>query len=164
MTDNILHRTYKTILAITALLLLSTSAAFAEDTGSITLTGSVPEILKISIAEEKTDFDLTEVVSGSKVAEVREISNRRTGYRVELESANGSAFAHNEDGNITLDYSLTYGGDEVTFSEGTATISDVSDKTDASGSSKDLSISYSGEDHLTAGDYKDTLTFTIIGQ
>ncbi len=171
----------KKVTLLTIILLLSGGAIFAESTsGSIVLQGSVPQILEVTVTStgDASSLDLSATVTTPlKVGTVVEKSNKKAGYTVTLESANAvstgvnSAYFKSTDpsNTDTLDYTIYYDGSEVTLSGGSAVVSDVSTKTDAGGSSKDVEITYDGASAFMYEDnyednYEDTLTFTIAAK
>ncbi|KGE70958.1 hypothetical protein [Spirochaeta lutea] len=161
----------KKVLVWTAVMLLVSGAAFAQTTGNLLLQGTVPGILEITVtAEDGADnLDLLTAVDNLAVATVVERSNKRAGYTVTLSSANASGsqayFAGSAGNTDTLDYTISYGGEPVTLSSGTALISDISTKTSASGDAKTLAISYDGTGVFLAEDtYQDTLTLDIAAK
>ena len=153
--------------------LLVGGSAFAATTASITISGSVPAILEISVtpAPAASNLPLTSSVSDLPVATVVERSNKKAGYFVRLESANAvaagssvAAFGSPETPD-TMPYIIKYGGNAVSFSNGVALVSDVSSKTNASGTSRLVSVSFDGANHfLDESTYGDTLTFTVIAK
>lgn len=167
--------TYKKIFIMAMLIVFSAAAASAATTGTLTLQGSVPEILEISVNADPnaSDLDLTIDASNVKVATVVEKSNKTAGYTVTLESQNAAA-ANVDTGLLALDstdvdyslsYEITYGGNAVTLSNGSAVISDVSTKTAGTGNANDVAISYNGASEFPyEGSYSDTLTFTIAAK
>lgn len=165
----------KTVFLMIGMVLLGGSV-FAATTGSLTVQGTVPAVLDITVTATAAanTLDLTTDVADLAVATVVERSNKKAGYTVTLQSANGvtsslstgrfkSADVANGD---YLDYSLKYGGSSVTFTNGIATITDSSTKTTGTGASKNLTISYTGASGvlLYEDTYLDTLTFTIIAK
>lgn len=151
------------------------TAAIAQSSGSIVLQGTVPEILEITVTEEAaaSSLDLTTSVTDLLVGTVVELSNKKAGYTVELESANaaatgsGDAFFKSADtaNTDTLTYAISYGGAAVSLTSGTATVSDVTAKTASTGASNDVLISYDGASSFLYEDtYSDTLTFTITAK
>ncbi|WP_455382918.1 hypothetical protein [Salinispira pacifica] len=163
---------------IAMLLLLTagiTAGAFAQTTGTLTLQGTVPGILSITVtpAGAASNLDLTTDVSNLTVATVTERSNQKAGYTVTVQSANAAASGGNTayfestDAAVsdTLNYTLTYGGTPVSFTSGLATVTDTTSKTLGTGTTKNLNISYTGSTNfLTASTYQDTLTFTITAK
>jgi len=169
-------RLSKLTVSILTLVVVITAGAFAqtaqtEDSGSITLTGSVAKKVTINVTPigDYDSLNLMTDVSDLQVADVTEFSNVNAGYTVSLESANAQAqgtsdpFFSGGAGNDTLTYTIAYDGQAVSFNSGAAaTVTDASDKTALSGTTKPLSISYSGTSvNIYEGTYSDTLTFTI---
>jgi hypothetical protein len=161
------------IIALCAILSVSSGAAFAATTASIALSGSVPAILEISVAAEPaaSALPLTASVVDLPIATVLERSNKKAGYIVRLESANavaaGSAVASFRSAETpdSLAYVVKYGGSLVSFQSGVAVVSDVSAKTMASGTPRSLTVSFDGAaSFLDESVYGDTLTFTVIAK
>jgi len=151
------------------------SAAGAATSGTLNLQGSVPGILDITVTPEagSGSLDLSIDAAGVKVASVTERSNKKAGYTVTLESANAAAaggsvpFFENIDPEIAdvLNYQISYGDTLLTLTGGSATISDVVEKTSGAGNTKDVFIDYNGAtDFPYEGTYTDTLTFTITAK
>jgi hypothetical protein len=154
------------------LLISSAAALSAQTSGSLTLQGTVPGIMEITVSAyaNASSLDLAEAVSALPVASVTERSNKKAGYKVSVESLNAkeagsvSAFFKSADpGNSdVLTYSISYNGQPVVLSGGAAEVSSVNGKTNAGGVSKVVSISYNGTvEFMYEDSYTDTLTFTI---
>lgn len=148
---------------------------FAATTGTLTLSGTVPGILEITVTPtaSASALDLSIDVTDLPVATVNERSNRKAGYTVSVSSANALAAASDQAflasadplNADTLEYTLSYDGVPVVLAAGTAQVSDVWAKTPASGTDKELTISYNGTaSFLNADAYADTLTFTITAK
>ncbi len=166
-------------LGIVLVLVLAAQGAFAfttitgeqtSDDAQITISGTVAEVVAITV-QGIGDFDslnLLDNVTDEAIVSVTEFSNVGAGYTVTIESANGLQFEGGSiDGEVTnsgstvLPYTLEYGGEEVTDGE----VFDRSEVTGTDGTTRELTISYSGQDiNLPGGDYDDTLTFTIEGK
>jgi hypothetical protein len=160
---------------IVAAMIALAAPGFAATTGTLTLSGTVSGMLEIAVtpAAAASALDLTVDVTDLAVATVNERSNRKAGYTVVVSSANALAAAANQAflqsadplNPDTLDYTLTYDGAAVALVAGSAQVSDVWAKTPASGTDKELCISYSGSSSfLNADAYADTLTFTITAK
>lgn len=156
-----------------AVILISTISLSAATSGSLTLTGTVNGVLDISVQAEAaaTNLDLLTSQTDLLIATVVEKSNKAGGYTVSLDSANAvsansSTAQLKGTGSNTdvLDYTLTYGGSAVSFTNGQATVTDSSATTGASGVSKELKITYTADSGLTEGTYNDTLIFTIAAK
>jgi hypothetical protein len=174
-----MNRILRTLAIVGALIAIVAVASFAQqtsDTGTLGLTGNVPKIVSITVADEAiaSNLDLTQDVSGLLVATVTERSNVQAGYTVTVESSNAAAAGTSEGffesgatgNNDTLTYSVTYGGNAVSYSGGgAAQVTDAGDKTAAGGNSNEVRISYQGASaNLYNGTYSDTLTFTITAK
>ncbi len=163
---------FKKILITISIISLSAAMAFSATTGSLIISGTVPQILEITVtaAAGSTTLDLTQNVSDMLIGDVVERSNVFAGYTVTITSANAGGGAPHFKGvtpsnTDTLDYTLKYNGSPVTFSGGSSLISDVNSKTITTGTSKALNLSYNGTvDFLNADTYSDTLTFTIAAK
>ncbi len=146
--------------------------SFAATTGNLIISGTVPVILDVAVlaAAGSTSLDLTKNETDLHIGDVVERSNVITGYTVTVSSANASTGAPHFKGadpsnTDTLDYTLKFDGSPITFTGGSALISDVTSKTATLGSTKALNLSYDGtSDFLNADSYSDTLTFTIAAK
>ena len=163
------------VLAAAVAMLAFAAPAFAATSGTLTLQGTVPGILEISVTPTAaaSALDLTANTTNLLVATVNERSNRKAGYTVSLQSANAAAASANAaflksaaaDNADTLGYTMSYDGVAVALAGGVAQVSDVSAKTAAGGTDKELRISYDGAvSYLNADDYADTLTLTITAK
>lgn len=169
------RKSLRSVVVILVLLAGTASLASAETTGTLSLQGTVPGILEITVTPEAGagSLDLGVDAVNVAVATVVERSNKKAGYTVTLESFNAvagsaaDAYFANTDPAVesSLQYTISYGGNAVALSNGAAVISDVVGKTNASGSSKAVTISYNGAtDFPYEGTYSDTLTFTIAAK
>ena len=163
-------------LGIVLVLVLAAQGAFAfttitgeqtSDDAQITISGPVAEVVAIAV-EGIGDFDslnLLDNVTDEAIVSVTEFSNVGAGYTVTIDSANGLQFLGGfVDGGVTnsgdsaLGYTLAYGGEDVTD----GAVFDRSEVTGTAGTTRELTISYNGQDiNLPGGDYEDTLTFEI---
>ncbi|MDA3812507.1 MAG: hypothetical protein PF518_19490 [Spirochaetaceae bacterium] len=163
---------FKKVLIIISLITITTTMAYTATTGNLTISGTVPEILEISVisAAGSTNLDLTQNITDLHIGDVIERSNVLTGYTVSISSANAATGApHFKSSNPTnadtLDYTLKYNGAAIAFAGGSSLISDVNSKTATLGSTKALNISYDGTvNFLNSDTYSDTLTFTIAAK
>lgn len=149
----------KTFLTFT--LLLMTVQAFAGTTATLLLKGTVPQILDVAVTAEvvASNLPLTVSQTATKVATVRESSNSNTGYKISITSANQGKLIR-ASGTEQFLYSLAYDGASVNLSSAV-----VLKRPGASAVSvnKNVTISYTGvpSASMVAGDYTDTVTFTI---
>lgn len=131
--------------------------------GSITIQGTVPNVVTISIVPQAgyNTLDLSQVVADLHVADVRELSNTTTGYKVTLASANAGQLKNGNKSALT--YTAKYNGTPVTLSGTPVVVTNTSSSSSLVNILKQFVISYSGaaSDAMLAGSYSDTLTFTI---
>ncbi len=144
---------------ITVALLTMSSLSFAATSATLQLKGTILQALDISIVPESvaTSLNLTQTASNLKVAVISEKSNSNTGYKVTVSSLNNGKL---KNGSQLFPYTLGYNSQNLNLnSPQTQTYSTIQ----AYNVSKDVTISYTGiaQDALVAGDYVDTVTFTI---
>jgi hypothetical protein len=157
------NRNSKLVSLIVILAALALSA-FGATTGTLSLSGTVASILEIVVNPDPaaSALPITTTVADSKIATVIERSNKKAGYTVTLQTANGALLKGQTGNSDNLAYSLKYAGANVNFVLGSATISAVASKTAPAGTSKDLTISFDGASSFLVEDtYSDTLTFTM---
>lgn len=147
----------------------------AATSGTLLLTGTEPAILTITVTTNPAagSLALNTNVTNLLVGTVTEQSNDTAGYTVTLSSANALAlpapfaFLKSATTRDTLPYAIQYGGAAVNFlgTGAAATISNVTSKTTATGTTNNITISFSGASaNLGAAIYTDTLTFSIIAK
>lgn len=146
------------LLVALSLITLSFSGICATS-GTLLLKGQVASLLSISIAPESvaTALDLTTTQSNTKVASVQEKSNSSTGYKVTISSQNLGVL---KNGQHSFVYSLSYSNQALNLS---SPVTQTNSASAAVTVNKDVKISYTGvpAEELVAGDYTDTITFTI---
>lgn len=148
-------------LIIAFALTLSSVSAFAQSQATLILKGEVNRQLSISILADNLAGNLPLDVSqnGTRVARVQEKSNSKTGYKVSIDSANDGVLKRTS-GNQTFPYSLAYNGQTLDLTQ----VVEVSyPAASAVTQIRDLNISYTGvpADQMVAGEYTDTITFSI---
>lgn len=143
---------------ITAALLTMSTLSFAATTATLQLKGTIAQVLDISIIAEgvATSLNLTQNASNIKVATLTEKSNSNTGYKVTVSSLNNGKL---KNGSALFPYTLGYNSQQLNLNSPQTQTYSVG----AYSVSKDVSISYTGiaQEALVAGDYTDTVTFTI---
>lgn len=156
-----LHKKYLvSAIAFTALL---SSSAFAALTGNITLQGTVAASTSIVVTPVAgyNSLNLSANQTNLSVAQVAERNNTAAGYSVTLSSANAGKLKNGSLGQIT--YTARYAGTNVTLAVSPVTVTTQGAQNTIANITKALDISYTGvaADTLMAGNYSDTLTFTI---
>lgn len=149
----------KNYLALT--LALTSLTTMAATTGTLLLKGTVLAKLSITVTPEPIALALPLETSqtDTKVAEVNEKSNSSTGYKVTISSANAGNLVRTS-GTELFPYTLKY--DSVALNLASAVVETHSGSS-AVDVNKDVTISYTGvpAEEMVAGDYTDTITFTI---
>ncbi len=137
------------------------TGAFAATSGNLLLKGQVPDVLDIVIAPETIASTLPLDVSqnGTKVATVTEKSNAPLGYKVKMVSANLSNLKRTG-GTELFPYYITYNDLPVNLIE---TQTYGYHDAEAVVVNRDIKVFYTGvaAENMVAGEYTDTITFTI---
>ncbi len=151
------------IIAGTWMALTVCGSALAATSGTLTLSGTVPQRVDILVNAQSgaTTLDLSTSQADYLVATVREKSNSATGYKVSLSSANSGNLVN---GRSMISYTAKYNTSGVTLSSTPQTITNVTSQSSPITTTKNFNISYTGADELDLmqGVYSDTLTFSIV--
>ena len=162
----------KKYIALTMTLLGTAVAGLAQTAnGTLTIQGTVASTVSITVAPlgGYNTLDIVNGVAAQNVANITEKTNDKNGYKVTMTSLNaggsGSSLFLKDTavGVDTAPYSLTYNGSAVTFSTGSATLTDVSSRTAQAGVVKALAVTIASS-WVNSATYADTLTFTITGK
>ncbi len=147
----------KTVFALTILTLSFSS--FAGTSATLLLKGTIATILNIAVTPESSAsaLDLSTTQSNTRVAVVQEKSNSASGHKVTISSQNLGVLKNN---NESFVYSLAYNGTVLNLA---SPVTQTQSAASAVTVNKNVNISYTGvpADQLVAGDYTDTITFTI---
>jgi len=166
----------KVALGLAGLSLLAAPAALAATSAQLTLTGTVQQILAITVnpTASASGLDLTGTVTSLKVADVIAEANDPAGYSISVSSlnqtnndcdaSNGPCFlSATATTNDNLSFSLLRNSVAVSFSNDTGSFVSTTARSAVGGDSYDAQITYDGTaanlDQAT--DYTETLTFTI---
>lgn len=148
----------KKIILAASLTALSFSS-LAATTATLLLKGTINPIVSVQVTPEPiaTTLDLTTTQASTKVATVQEKSNASSGYKVTISSLNQGILKNDQHSMI---YTMSYGGQVLNLA---SPITQTNNATNAGAVNKNVTISYTGipADQLMAGDYTDTITFTI---
>lgn len=149
------------MIKLTTLAVLCTFTAHSATVGTLFLKGTVPSILSIEVTPEPlaSALPIHQSQSNVKVATVTSRSNSSGGYTVNIQSTNFGYLKRNN-GTEALQYTMTYAGTAVNLGNGQDFTHSF---TNAAPVDRDVKISYTGTEALPAGDYTDTVTFTITG-
>lgn len=146
---------------IFAFLTLLSFEAFAQSSAPLILKARVAQklILTVTPVPMATTLPLDTTQNDLKVATASVVSNSASGFKVLVSSANMSNLKR-LGGNQLFPYTMKYGNIQIPLNSPTATefLSDGVINT-----SDNLTISYTGKplDTMVAGEYQDTVTFTI---
>lgn len=149
------------ILLVGALALLLTLNSMAATTASLIIRGTVSSVLNISIDAEPNALilPLTVTQTDLKVATLHTQSNSSSGYKVSVSTLNQGKLTR-VGGSEVIPYVLKVGGSTIN-----TLATDELDFTFVSASPIDrgVTISYTGvnEADFAAGNYQDSITFTI---
>lgn len=172
-----LKTAHKVALGLAGAALLAAGPAYAATSAGITLTGSVQQILNITVTPTAaaSALDLTAVVSGLKIATVNAESNNTAGYQVTVSSANqssskctataGPCFHSPVGGGAgqNMPFTLVRNTVNVSFTGATGSFVQTTARSVLGGDNYDAKISYDGVSASLpqATNYTETLTFTI---
>jgi len=168
--------TRKVVLGLAGLILLAAPAALAATSAQLTLTGTVQQILAITVSPtaSASGLDLTGSITALKVANVTAEANDPSGYAISVSSlnqtagdcgsANGPCFhSSTATTNDDLSFSLLRDAVAVSFTGDTGSFVSTTARSVVGGDDYDAKITYDGTaanlDQAT--DYTETLTFTI---
>jgi hypothetical protein len=162
--------------ALSAVLAFAGSAAQAGNvTGNavnIALTTTVSNACSLVTSTNSVNLgDLsTAPLSNSNLATITETCNDAAGYTVNLTSTNagtGGSLLYMKGANSgntdQIDYTLTYNGSTVSFTAGTATLTNASTSTNSAGLAKTLAITTTPGSYR-ADSYADTLVITLAAR
>ncbi len=152
---------------ILATLIFSSFSAFAGTTASLFLKGTVAAITEISVAADPAAQALAISVGSSnlKVATVSETCNDKDGYDIFMSSLNGGKLVHSVDNTKSTSYQIAYGGAALVAPSITPNkIKTVNSLSGLTTNTSDVKITVTSAPNAVAGDYNDTLTFTIAAK
>lgn len=138
-----------------------TANAMAATSATLLIKGNVPDIMSIQITPEvvASNLPLNQTQTNTKLAMVQEKSNSSTGYKVTIGSANNGKLVRSN-GTEEFPYTLSYNSQPLDLN-GPVMIENP--EVAAVTKNREVTISYTGvaEEQMVAGDYGDTITFTI---
>ena len=149
---------------IIAALVLSSLSAFAGTTANLTLKGSVAAVNELTIAADASaqSLNITDGNTNLKVATLTEKSNDKNGYDIFMSSLNAGKLQHVEDTSQSTTYQISYAGSAMTSPTAIPTaIKTVSSLTGLTTVTSDVQVNVTPYTTAVAGDYTDTVTFTL---
>ncbi|HEY9172061.1 MAG TPA: hypothetical protein VI136_07255 [Verrucomicrobiae bacterium] len=158
----------KKYIVVAVTLAATALTGWAQSSANLTLSGTVANNTTIAVVPQ-AGHNALPVGTGCTdqlVANVTEKSNNRLGYKVTLTSANAGSTSQatlkgaEGSNNDVVNYSMKYGGTEVTLSSGSAQVTTSSARTAQAGVVKALTVTIP-ESWVNTDTYSDTLTLTI---
>lgn len=153
---------------IIAALVLSSISAFAGTSVNLSLKGTVAPVNELSIVADTTvseALNITGGTTGAKVATLTEKSNDKNGYDIMMSSTNGGVLKHSVDSTKTTSYQLSIGSGSMVTP--TTTLTPVKFSGLLSGlttSTSDIKINVRALPNAVAGEYNDTVTFSLVAR
>lgn len=152
-------------------LVVGASIAVAGTIATLTLTGTVPLVLEISVAPTAaaSNLDLTVDLPRTKVADLTVETNSPSGYEVTVRSDNtfggtcASPCFYSASTSESLPFLVYRGTTQVGFAGPSARFVQVFTKSGSGGDPYDVGVSYAGSSaNLSpANNYGEVLTFTV---
>ena len=151
----------KNLLAFSLTLSFTTVSTFAATSANLLIKGTVPSVVSIAVVAETiaTSLPLDLTQSNTRVAKVTEKTNAVNGYKVTVESVNKGKLLRSG-GTEQFGYNLAYNGQALNL----ITPAPINYSSSVKGEQvRDVNISYTGipSESMVAGDYVDTVTFSI---
>lgn len=151
-------------------LILSAGAFATTATGTLNLTGTVPQLVSITVnplaAASALSLDTT--TTDLEIANIVVATNDANGFDVTVSSTNGGTLNNATTGEslaYTIDTSATSGAGPYTAADLTGVAPILSSTARTAGTTQYISINYTGNPNLSSGvNFTDTLTFTITGK
>ena len=142
------------------LLFLFSAIAYAATTGTLTISGFVPDFLEITTNQIQTNLNL-DVEETVKIGEITEKSNLVDGYKITLTSTNLGYMVRTGSSEV-VPYSLFYDGLEVDLSSPGSL---VKTSTNKGSYVSDVLVYHTANimEMMVAGEYRDTITISIEG-
>lgn len=143
------------------LVTVTTTSAFSATTANLVLKGVIPANLSVEVTPTSlaTTLPLDQAQNDQKVASLSYTSNSVTGFKLLARSAKGGKLVNTQSNNHHVTYQLKQGGNNIALN--TSDTQFLSEQNNLGTFSKDITITYSQPQNLAAGEYTDTVTFTI---
>ena len=152
---------------ILAALVLSSFSALAGTSATLNLKGNVAVIADIQVAADAAAQSLG-ITTGStnlKVATVTEQCNDKDGYDIMMSSLNGGKLVHTGDSSKSTTYQIVYGSaGTYTPTTNANKVKTVTSLTGLTSTTSDIKVNVTSAPNAVAGDYTDTVTFSIVAK
>lgn len=155
---------YKRVFTSALVLGSFASMASAATTGTLNLKGTVLATYNIIVTPISGDPNLSlDILSGEtnkSVADVTEQSNNPAGYKIQALSANGGLLKNGTVDSVA--YTIKYGaGSSVSLTTTAQTLFTSAALTTPANNTQNVKVSFAGKPSALAGDFTDTVTFSI---
>ena len=143
------------------LVTVTATSAFSATTANLVLKGIIPANLDVQVTPTNlaTTLPLDQGQNDQKVASLSYTSNSASGFKLLARSTKGGKLVNTTSANYFVNYQLKHGGTSIPLN--TADSQFFSEQNNLGTFSKDITITYSQPQNLAAGEYTDTVTFTI---
>lgn len=154
------------LIAIVFALAAPAQEARAASLGTLTLTGTVPPVNELTVAENgnnNTELNITGGETSKNVATVTESSNNGTGYQVHISSASGGFLRNTANVAHKTQYQVSYDGGP--FTQPSTTSTSVKNSGAIGGLTTNSSVvlvKVTALPNAPAGVYNDVVTLTIV--
>ena len=157
----------KNIAAIAIIGLIS-SQANAATSGSVVITGTVSEVVAVSVTANQNSFSITPgvAIDNQNIAGITVNSNDQDGYTVSLSSTRDGSKLANGDGDEFMAYTVSYNGSSDISLSTSATVVETTTGQTSGALSRSLTLDIAGSQSVgrSAEAYSDTITVVIAGK
>lgn len=148
-------------LAIASLL---TTTAFAADTGTLTLSGTVALVNSITVsASGNTSLNIVSGSTNTSVGSVSETSNNPLGYKITASSANAGQLVNTADNSKKTGYTFSYNNaSAISLGNNATIVKTVNSLSGQVTNSSPVKVNVQAFSSAPAGTYSDTITLAIV--
>ena len=144
--------------------LLLGNMAQAASTATLLLSGTVQEIMEISVEPSANATNLN--ISGGEIAKqvaiATETSNSLSGYKISLRSLNASRLVHTANSSKSTSYTISYnGGSYISLSNVDQVVKSVNSLSGLATQTSDIKVNVLAYVGAPAGTYSDIVTISI---
>ncbi|HPI40518.1 MAG TPA: hypothetical protein PLJ21_06915 [Pseudobdellovibrionaceae bacterium] len=159
-----MNKTFRAIATIAALTL--SASAFAGTSANLLLRGTVGVINDISIAtigSNNLNLDIVNGETSKHVADAQEISNSASGYKIMMSSVNGGLLINTTNASQFTGYTISYDGAAAAAVTTVPTqVKNVASLASLSIVQSEVRVNVDALPTALAGNYEDTVTFSIV--
>lgn len=150
---------------IIGLILFPTLVLGASNSGTLIIQGVVALVNEITITPTNAPVSITGGATNLLVANVSEVSNDLSGYKIKVSSLNASKLVNGDDSSKKTSYTLSYnGGPAVTLTATPQVVKTVNSLSGLTTNGSDVKVNVVAYPTAPAGTYADTVTISIEAQ